>query len=301
MNNKEYYDILELNENCTINDIKKSYRKLSLKWHPDRNNNSTESNEIFKSITNAYNYLINNKNTQNDLIKNDNIQNDNINLEHFNYKNIFSLFENLSNIPKNNDLNNILSDMVIISNNLKNSLKIPEPILKDIYIDIIDIYNGIILPIEISRNIISNSLNYKETEKIYLKIQKGTDHKEIIIIKNKGNIIDNNKGDIHFIINIINNTYFIRDGLDIIYNKEITLKDALCGFSFEIQHINGSILKINNLNGNVIKPNYKKIVNNMGFIRETYTGNLIIHFNIIFPNKIPNDKIDKFKELLNDI
>jgi len=306
MNYNNYYDILELDHTCNMNDIKKSYRKLSLKWHPDRNNNSNESNEMFKLITNAYNELITQKNnTNHDLIKNN--KSSIIDFDNIKYKDIFSIFENLSNNKnisnnhKNDSLNNILSDIVNITNNIKYSLKNVEPIFKDVDIDIADIYNGHILPIEIYRNVIKNSLNYQETEKIYLKIPKGIDNKEVIIIKNKGNIIDNNKGNIHFIINIINNTPFIRDGFDIIYNKEITLKDALCGFTFEIKHLNGNILKINNLNGNIIKPNYKKIVNNMGFIRDDYIGNFIINFYIIFPTKINNDTVDKFKEIFNNI
>ena len=36
-NSKEYYDILELTPKATESDIKKAYRKLSQKYHPDRN------------------------------------------------------------------------------------------------------------------------------------------------------------------------------------------------------------------------------------------------------------------------
>lgn len=52
----EYYDILEINKNCDQNEIKKSYRKLALKWHPDKNK-SPEAIEMFKKINEAYDIL----------------------------------------------------------------------------------------------------------------------------------------------------------------------------------------------------------------------------------------------------
>jgi curved DNA-binding protein CbpA len=48
---KNYYDILGVNENTTLDDIKKAYRKLSKQYHPDVNPNGDEK---FKDITEAY-------------------------------------------------------------------------------------------------------------------------------------------------------------------------------------------------------------------------------------------------------
>lgn len=53
---KDYYEILELNKNCNENDIKKSYRKLALKYHPDRNKEK-DSEDKFKLISEAYQVL----------------------------------------------------------------------------------------------------------------------------------------------------------------------------------------------------------------------------------------------------
>lgn len=55
---KDYYAILELNRNASINDIKKAYRELAKKWHPDKNPDNRENAEIkFKLIAEAYGVL----------------------------------------------------------------------------------------------------------------------------------------------------------------------------------------------------------------------------------------------------
>ena len=54
----DYYRELEINKNATEKEIKSSYKKLALKWHPDRNpNNKEESEEKFKKISEAYQIL----------------------------------------------------------------------------------------------------------------------------------------------------------------------------------------------------------------------------------------------------
>ena len=53
-----YYEILELNDNCTKEEIKKSYHRLCLKYHPDKCND-LKSNEKFKDIVDAYEILYN--------------------------------------------------------------------------------------------------------------------------------------------------------------------------------------------------------------------------------------------------
>jgi len=56
---KKYYEILEINETASPEEIKKAYRKLALKWHPDKWFNKPETErkvaeERFKKITEAY-------------------------------------------------------------------------------------------------------------------------------------------------------------------------------------------------------------------------------------------------------
>ncbi|HPX76634.1 MAG TPA: DnaJ domain-containing protein [Bacteroidales bacterium] len=50
---KNYYKILEVKPTATKEEIKKMYRKLAFKFHPDKNPNNKEAEEIFKEINEA--------------------------------------------------------------------------------------------------------------------------------------------------------------------------------------------------------------------------------------------------------
>lgn len=52
---EDYYQVLGVDKKATADDIKKAYRKLALKWHPDKNpNNKAAAEEKFKKISEAY-------------------------------------------------------------------------------------------------------------------------------------------------------------------------------------------------------------------------------------------------------
>lgn len=53
----DYYQLLDVPRDAGAEEIKKAYRKLALKYHPDRNDGSKESEERFKEITQAYEVL----------------------------------------------------------------------------------------------------------------------------------------------------------------------------------------------------------------------------------------------------
>ena len=55
---------------------------------------------------------------------------------------------------------------------------------------------------------------------------------------------------------------------------------------------------LNNNSGNIIVPNYKKVIPNMGLTRDGHTGNLIITFTIEFPSQLTEEKMAQLRELL---
>src|ERR671928_1445973 len=53
----DYYEILSVERSASDDEIKSAYRKLAMRWHPDRNNGSKEAEERFKALTEAYDVL----------------------------------------------------------------------------------------------------------------------------------------------------------------------------------------------------------------------------------------------------
>jgi len=54
---RDYYEVLGLNRDCSEEDLKKAYRRLAMKWHPDRNPDNPKAEEHFKEAKEAYEIL----------------------------------------------------------------------------------------------------------------------------------------------------------------------------------------------------------------------------------------------------
>ncbi len=57
MNKKDYYEVLGVAKNATEKDLKKAYKKMALKYHPDRNQGDKNAEELFKECSEAYEVL----------------------------------------------------------------------------------------------------------------------------------------------------------------------------------------------------------------------------------------------------
>src|SRR3954465_5379520 len=57
MAKRDYYEILGVDRNASEDDIKKAYRKLAIKYHPDKNPDNKQAEEKFKEAAEAYEVL----------------------------------------------------------------------------------------------------------------------------------------------------------------------------------------------------------------------------------------------------
>src|SRR3954470_12962104 len=59
MSKRDFYEILEINKNANADEIKKAYRKMAIKYHPDKNQGDKQAEESFKEAAEAYEVLSN--------------------------------------------------------------------------------------------------------------------------------------------------------------------------------------------------------------------------------------------------
>ncbi len=64
MEKRDYYEVLGVQKGASLDDIKKGYRKLAIKYHPDRNPGNKEAEAKFKEATEAYEVLSDDKKRQ---------------------------------------------------------------------------------------------------------------------------------------------------------------------------------------------------------------------------------------------
>jgi DnaJ family protein A protein 2 len=160
-------------------------------------------------------------------------------------------------------------------------------------------YKGDQVPVQIERWLFEDDIRKIENETLYIPIMKGIDDKEMIILRDKGNVLKNDlRGDVKIIINIQNLSGFRRDGLNLHLDKEITLKESLCGFDFIINHISGKQLRFNSESGTPMRDGLIKAIPGFGLERENNKGNLCIKFTVKYPEKLSAEQIKSLKEIL---
>lgn len=306
--NESYYNILGVNEKSSKDEIKKAYRKLSLKTHPDKNEGDPDAIKKFQAISEAYETLgDDDKRKDYDRMTNNpffrmNTSGNEMNMPFHNMEDILNNFFGGGNSFETGGFGPGIKMHVFrggMPNNFAQSLQKPTPIIKTITLTMEQVLLGATIPLEIERWLVENNTKIFEKETLYITTEKGVDENEIIIMREKGNIINETcRGDVKIFIKIENNTLFERVGLDLHLQKSITLKESLCGFSFEIKYINGNVYTLNNKVGSIIYSGCTKTIQNLGLTRGTHTGNLIIHFNVVYPEKLSLEQINKLSEIL---
>ena len=327
----DFYSILGVDKNASHEEIKKCYRKKSLEYHPDR---PTGDSEKFKKINEAYEILGDKQKRQMYNMKQQNpFMGGGFgglrgagggNMDEEILKMFFgggggpgmggvfppNMFTSMpGGMPGGIRVSmngNPMGQRVHVYRNGRpvNIQQKPDDLEKNIEIDIKQSYFGSKIPIEIERTIISYNERRREKETIYIDIPMGIDNNEIITIKNKGNVINDQKSNIKLSIKVINNTEFKRDGMNLVYEKKISLKESLIGFTFFINHLSGKDYTINNNTKKVVTNAHMNVIKGMGMRRshkgksEPLEGDLVIKFKVMYPEVITDEQRKVLKEIL---
>jgi DnaJ-class molecular chaperone len=189
-----------------------------------------------------------------------------------------------------------------------------------INISLIECYTGCVKEYSIERKTYVNNIVVKKcTETGCINIQPGIFNNERIIINDKGHeqricikptttsdetktgkliitvhIADklyithltkyfNLRQDIIDSYNISKQDYFMKHQNNLILIKHINLKEALCGYTFSIPHIDKKIYKIHSTKGTIVYNNKIQTITSHGFKRNSVSGDLLIIYKVVFP------------------
>lgn len=120
-----------------------------------------------------------------------------------------------------------------------------------------------------------------------LKIPKGIQTGNTLVARGLGEqpqVPDEEPGDLIFTIRVLDHPEFLRQGSDLIWTTRISFQDSVNGKEIEIPHFDGPI-KINTSDWGVLDPREDYIIPGKGFGQEgtTSCGRLRVAFNIVYP------------------
>jgi DnaJ-class molecular chaperone len=313
-----FYEVLGVSQDAAEQELKKTYRSLSLKYHPDRNPEE-DAKSKFQAINEAYETLSDpEKRKQYDhQLK---FGDGGMPFSHSNSMNEFNDMNNIFNAFFGGQSMHGMPGMpgfggqgfggpgIRIFHNGPGGFRAefstsfqqpPPPIKQTIELTLEKCYHGIGVTIEYEKWTQSGNNRTVEKCNLDIGIPAGIDEGDTLVLRDHGNINEQMKGELHIQVKIINNTIFKRQGLDLLVQKKISLKEALCGFTFDIPHLNGKKLAFQNTsNQTIIKPGFRKIVPQMGMVREGNIGNMIVELDVEFPESLTAEQVRVLSEVL---
>lgn len=139
---KDYYNILGIDKQATTEEIKKKYRKLAIKYHPDKNPGNKEAEEKFKEISEAYDVLSDDKKRrQYDMTGS---------VDGSQFGNPFDIFSSMFGFGKNGgfDFNDIFGQA---QDNRRNRPMKGDDVIQQVNVTLEDTYYGVTKTIEINK------------------------------------------------------------------------------------------------------------------------------------------------------
>lgn len=330
---KNYYETLGVSKDSNPKDIKKAYRTLSMKYHPDHNNDN-DATQKMAEINDAYETLSDDDKRRDYDMKLNPAHPHHTHATHtahtehteHNMHDIFNLFKGnlfgggMSGMSGMNGMfpGETSMEFNINGNNIHvfrsgnggtfqrvfTQVQKPGPIVKTVSITMEESYKGCEVELSFNRwSIINNTQKVTEEVREKFSIPAGVRDQEQFVLQNRGNSInDTVKGDIHVIVSVNNTSKFQRRGNDLYMKVTIPLRDALCGFSLQFNHLSGHNYTLNNSESRtIIRPGYTKILPNMGMVVGGVggnTGNMVIEFDVKFPDSLDDSHIEGLKNIL---
>ena len=306
---KDYYKILGVSRTATPQEIKSAYRKLAMKFHPDKNK-EPGAEEKFKEISEAYQALTNPQPTPEQSQGVPGFSSFSFQTgSGGSFKDPFDLFKEVFNghsgfqgmetagIPGMSMFFSSSNQDDTGSNfpsflNMRSSKREKDPdIIHEVGVTLDQVYKGATKKLKIGRNVLTPSGESHYTEEVVeIHIKPGWKEGTKITFKEKGEQRSGRiPADVVFLIKDKPHEVFTRDGSNIRYKQKLSLKDAL------LPPVRLSVPTLDNTNmsvtlQNIVAPNSQHILTGQGLplVKEPYRrGDLILDFDVNFPQKLP--------------
>ena len=329
MEKESLYDILNVEKTDSIDVIKKQYRNLALKYHPDKAQDDEIAVEKFKKISHAYEILSDPKRRKHYDMFGEEKEGQNMHDMHDIFRNLFG-----GNNEEEDEDENIVSNIELTFEEMYNGCVIKKHIERltkcnicktDKNIKICEecegngfktlLVNGFMgMKIACSKCNATGNNNkcekckgrkyFNETVEIKINVPKGAHNDYLIVVNNEGNENENGeRGNVVFVVKETPHEIFKRifidekeeiDLSDLGIKINISLGESIIGFNREINFLNNSVLKVS-----VKKPTRHGDIlvsrnNGMPKINSDKNGDLFITIDVQHPSELMIKKQDYF-------
>ncbi|XP_073009336.1 dnaJ protein ERDJ3B [Typha latifolia] len=320
---KSYYDVLQVPRGASEEQIKRAYRKLALKYHPDKNPGNEEANKRFAEINNAYEVLTDQEKRKiYDRYGEEGLKQyagSGGRGAGMNIQDIFNNFfggggaeEEEEVIVKGDDviveLDATLEDLYMGGSlkvwREKNVIK-PAPGKRRCNCRN-EVYHRQIGPgmfQQMTEQVCEECPNVKYEREGYfvtVDIEKGMqDGQEVSFYEDGEPKIDGESGDLKFRIRTAPHGHFRREGNDLHTTVTIPLLQALVGFEKTIKHLDEHMVEIGTKGVTKPKEVRKFKGEGMPLYQSAKKGDLYVTFEVVFPKSLTEDQKTKIKAVLS--
>mmetsp|Transcript_5548 Transcript_5548/g.6383 ORF Transcript_5548/g.6383 Transcript_5548/m.6383 type:complete len:341 (-) Transcript_5548:411-1433(-) len=296
---KDYYEILGLTRSATDIDIKKAYRKLALKTHPDKDS-SENAAAIFAAVAEAYDVLSQPKNKGfYDLYGEDGLKNGTTDGKAGKKGGFYkftstptAIFEGFFG-TKNpyaalNEISERFEELTATPQLKKGKQK-----TFDITVTLEDIYYGTIKKVVHKKKILQQDGTIETQDReLTIDIKAGSKEGTRYVFDKEGNDSPNTEaGPVVYTLATSKHDRFQRKGNDLVYTARIPLLKALCGTTLSITTLDGRTLS--EPVTEIVKTGSTKMVLGEGLPTTddpSVKGDLMIVFDLIFPQTLSDQQ-----------
>jgi DnaJ family protein A protein 2 len=142
----------------------------------------------------------------------------------------------------------------------------------------------------------------EQTATLNVEIPRGAADGQRLVLSGEGHAVPGiTAGDVAVLLTIEKHETMTRHGDILVVDQQVTLRDALCGGSFEFTHLDGRKLRIVSKRGETIQPGSLKCVENEGMPKLSnsfFKGHLVFRFSVVFPQHMDEASIASLEAML---